>query len=71
MKNMDQGEEMELTIVREFLFVGVTFEQSPKLGEGSEPNRSLRVSDASRVPELSVIDQFVRVSHSSDENEIK
>lgn len=49
----------------------MTFEQSPKLGEGSEPKRSLRVSDASRVPELSAIDQFVRVSHSSDENEIK
>lgn len=60
MKNINQGEEIELTVVREFLFVGVTFEQSPKLGEGSEPKRPLRVSDASRVPELSVIgDWFV------------
>lgn len=31
-------------LVREFLFVRVTFEQRPKWGEGSETGESLRLS---------------------------
>lgn len=48
-------------VVREFLFVRVTFEQSPKWGEGSETGESLRLSGGSQgLPELSVIcDQLV------------